>query len=172
MKQDFVLRPTDGTSAEMHFTLRSRNQIQTRDDAAISVSILRRDDNGFITVLFGEKIVSGFVDKHNGSVTLTVDGRPQTFSLQPAALDAMRQGLLHANKHSGPMEIRSPIPGTLKALMVEVGATVEAGQTLAILEAMKMENEIRAPHTGIVEKISAGAGQNVASGALLFTLKV
>ena len=172
MKQDYVLRSVDGTSAPMCFTLGAHNQLQNGEEAAQPLTILRREASGFITLLHGDRVVSGFVDPHNGSVTLTLDGRPQTFSLQSAALDAMRQGLLKSHKPSGPMEIRSPIPGTLKAVMVAAGERVEAGQTLAILEAMKMENEIRAPHAGSVESIGASAGQNVTSGALLFTLAI
>jgi len=173
VKHEYVLRPIEKTSGgEIRFGLGALKQIQTGEDATHTVSILRRDENGFATILFGERVVCGFIDPKNGEITLTLDGRPETFSLRPAALDAMRQGLLQSKKHSGPIDIKSPIPGTIKALMIEVNATVAAGQTLGILEAMKMENEIRAPHAGVVERICVTSGQNVAAGALLFTIKV
>lgn len=171
MKQDYVLRPLNGASEGIGFSAHARNQISVREEAAVSVSILRRDPSGFATILFGDKVVTGFVSASGGELILTLDGHTESFSLRPAALDAMHQGLLQSKQHTGPIEVKSPIPGTIKSVLVEVNAVVEAGQTLAILEAMKMENEIRAPHAGTVEKMCISAGQNVASGALLFTIK-
>jgi biotin carboxyl carrier protein len=68
-------------------------------------------------------------------------------------------------------EVRTPIPGLVKAVLVAAGAAVAAGQTLVVLEAMKMENEIRAPHAGVIERVEAQPGQSLAGGALLFVLR-
>ena len=57
--------------------------------------------------------------------------------------------------------VKSPIPGRIKAVFVQLGDQVEAGDSLLILEAMKMENEIRAPRTGSVTQLNVSAGQNV-----------
>jgi biotin carboxyl carrier protein len=51
-----------------------------------------------------------------------------------------------------------------------VGQLVEAGAGLVVVEAMKMENELRAPHRGIVEQVHVAAGQRVEKGAALVTL--
>lgn len=171
MKQDYVLRHADDAACEIRFALHPHNRIESASSEPVLVSMLRRDDCGFVTVLFGERVVCGFIDKHNGTVTLTLDGRPEKFSLRPAALDTMHQGLLNTRHNTGPINVRCPIPGTLKAVLIDVGVSVAAGQTLAILEAMKMENEIRAPHAGIVETVLAVPGQNVAAETLLFTIK-
>ena len=171
MMQEYVLRPVEDKPGEIRFALRWHGQVQTHGAEPVALAILRRDENGFATVLFGERVVCGFIESRNGDVTLTLDGRPETFSLRPAALDAMREGLLHAKAPGGPIDVKSPIPGLIKAVLVDANAPVEAGQTLAILEAMKMENEIRSPHAGVVEKVCTSAGQNVAAGALLFSIK-
>lgn len=171
MKQNYVLRHADDAACELRFTLHPHNRIESGSAEPILVVMLRRDDCGFVTVLFGERVVCGFIDKHNGTVTLTLDGRPQKFSLRPAAVDTMHQGLLNSNHNSGPINVRCPIPGTIKAILIQVGASVAAGQTLAILEAMKMENEIRATRAGTVETVHAINGQNVAAETLLFTIK-
>ena len=67
-------------------------------------------------------------------------------------------------------EVRSPMQGTVAQIDVEVGARVEAGQVLMVLEAMKMQNPIRAAITGVVESLQVKVGQVVASGAALATV--
>ena len=57
--------------------------------------------------------------------------------------------------------IKAPIPGRIKTVFVAPGESVEAGQPLFILEAMKMENEIHAPKSGVVSQISVKPGQDV-----------
>ncbi|NJM06624.1 acetyl-CoA carboxylase biotin carboxylase subunit [Candidatus Gracilibacteria bacterium] len=63
----------------------------------------------------------------------------------------------------------SPLQGRLAAVRVEVGQLVEVGQVLFIVEAMKMENEIAAPHAGTLKEIHVAAGTTVEAGALLAT---
>ncbi len=68
---------------------------------------------------------------------------------------------------SGDGRVKAPIPGLVTRLLVKQGETVEPGQPLLILEAMKMENEIRAPRGGIVQQLHVQAGESVARDALL-----
>lgn len=68
---------------------------------------------------------------------------------------------------SGDGRVKAPIPGLITRILVQPGAAVEAGQALLILEAMKMENEIRAPFDGVVSSISVTGGQSVVRNQLL-----
>ena len=61
----------------------------------------------------------------------------------------------------GDSVVASPMPGVVVAVLVQEGDQVRTGQGLAILEAMKMENEIRAPRSGIIELVSVSPGQRV-----------
>ena len=70
-----------------------------------------------------------------------------------------------AGGHDG--TIRSPMPGTVVAVHVAPGDSVEAGQALLVVEAMKMEHTLTAPYDGIVSQLAARPGQQVAVGALL-----
>jgi acetyl/propionyl-CoA carboxylase alpha subunit len=63
--------------------------------------------------------------------------------------------------------IKAPIPGLIARVLVEPAAQVAAGQPLLLLEAMKMENEIRAPFAGTVTSLNVQAGQEVALNQLL-----
>lgn len=68
-------------------------------------------------------------------------------------------------------DILSPMPGVILGVKVKVGDTVKFGQTLAILEAMKMENDIPATQDGVVEEIKIKEGDAVETDAVLFVLK-
>lgn len=72
-----------------------------------------------------------------------------------------------ARPHGGDGRVKAPIPGTIARVLVAPGARVELGQPLLVLEAMKMENQIVAPRAGVVERLSAAAGQSVTLGAVL-----
>ena len=75
-----------------------------------------------------------------------------------------------AGAAGGPLEIRAIIPGRVVAVAVAPGDTVEAGQTLLAVEAMKMQNELRAPRAGTVTRVPAGAGATVEVGDVLVVL--
>ena len=63
---------------------------------------------------------------------------------------------------SGDGRVKAPIPGLITRVLVQPGDQVEAGQPLLVLEAMKMENEIRAPRGGSVSRVDVVEGQGVA----------
>jgi len=67
--------------------------------------------------------------------------------------------------------VKSSIPGRVAQILCGKGDTVEAGQPLLVIEAMKMENEIRSPRAGVVEEISVEAGRKVETGELLVKLR-
>ncbi|HET7388189.1 MAG TPA: biotin carboxylase N-terminal domain-containing protein [Nocardioidaceae bacterium] len=61
----------------------------------------------------------------------------------------------------------APMPGTVVSVVVEQGGEVEAGQPVLVLEAMKMQHTVAAPHAGTITELPARAGQQVAAGAVL-----
>jgi biotin carboxyl carrier protein len=78
----------------------------------------------------------------------------------------------HGKKHGGleaegRQHIVAPMPGKVIRLLVNVGDAVEAGQGLLVIEAMKMQNEIRSPKRGKVERLHAAEGQAVNAGDVL-----
>ncbi len=72
---------------------------------------------------------------------------------------------------SGPARILAPMPGKIVRVLVEAGQQVVAGQGLVVMEAMKMENELKAPRPGTVRQLAAREGQAVETGALLAVLE-
>lgn len=67
--------------------------------------------------------------------------------------------------------VRSPLPGTILRLPVKEGEKVEAGQAVAILEAMKMENTIEAERAGTVTKIHVSQGDSIPEGGEIMTIE-
>ena len=70
----------------------------------------------------------------------------------------------------GASKVNAPMPGTILDVKVAVGATVKKGDTLCVLEAMKMENDIPAPADGKVVAINVTKGASVNAGDILVSL--
>ena len=71
---------------------------------------------------------------------------------------------------AGAVAIKAPMPGTILDVKVSVGASVKKGDIVAILEAMKMENEIFAPQDGVVASVNVSKGASVNADDLLVSL--
>ncbi len=76
-----------------------------------------------------------------------------------------------ASATRGPTEVRATIPGRIVAVSIVPGDTIIAGQQLVVVEAMKMQNELRAPRDGVVSKVAVGAGHTIEVGDLLLVLQ-
>jgi len=70
------------------------------------------------------------------------------------------------------VSIRAPMPGRVVRVLVEAGARVKRGQTLVILEAMKMQNEIPAPRDGVVREVAVVEGESITADRVVVVLEV
>jgi acetyl-CoA/propionyl-CoA carboxylase biotin carboxyl carrier protein len=87
------------------------------------------------------------------------------------ARKAPKRGERKAGGGAAGDEVHSPLQGNMWKVLVEKGATVEEGQLLCIIEAMKMENEITAHKAGVVEELAVKEGEPIANGALIAVIK-
>jgi biotin carboxyl carrier protein len=83
----------------------------------------------------------------------------------------LRSGQGSGAHHSGAAEIISPMPGKIVRVLVEAGAEVAAGDGVIVVEAMKMQNEMKAPKAGVVVSINAEAGTTVNAGDVLAVIE-
>lgn len=93
--------------------------------------------------------------RDNDKYYLAVDG--EYYMLEKAK--ASTQG--HADTATEKNSVTSSMPGLLVKMPVKVGETIKAGDTLAIVEAMKMQNELHAPRDGVIKKVNFKEGEQV-----------
>jgi biotin carboxyl carrier protein len=108
----------------------------------------------------------------SGELLVYVNGRPIVVSLSPAdtaraRITARRPGGRSERLPSGPHRVVAPMSGRIAKVLVKVGDQVTARQGLVVVEAMKMENELRSPRDGTVLEVRALEGALVESNALL-----
>jgi len=83
----------------------------------------------------------------------------------------LRSGQTSAAHQAGAAEIVSPMPGKIVRVLVEAGAKVAAGSGVIVVEAMKMQNEMKAPKAGVVISINANEGATVNAGDVLAVIE-
>jgi biotin carboxyl carrier protein len=89
-------------------------------------------------------------------------------TLVAAARDAIAP---HRKAAAGPAKVSAPMPGKIVRVVASSGQDVRAGECLVVMEAMKMENEIRSPRDGRIKDVLVKEGQAVESGALLILVE-
>jgi len=105
---------------------------------------------------------------------VVVDGWRFEVEVEAEARAALRERASRAaasHVQAGPFEVRAVIPGRIVSVEVVPGDSVVAGQRVMIIEAMKMQNELRVPRDGTVGRIVTGAGQTIEVGDLLLVLE-
>ena len=110
------------------------------------------------------------VEEEGGAIFVTLHGQRHKVLVRHPLEKTLRE-VRHAGPAASGETIESPIPGLVVAIKVKVGDTVAAGQAVAVVEAMKMQNELAATVGGVVETIFVSERQTVESGAKLVRLK-
>jgi glutaconyl-CoA/methylmalonyl-CoA decarboxylase subunit gamma len=109
------------------------------------------------------------VDGAAPDLTVTVDNRAVPLKLQTAR--AKVAGRAAPPPKAGPSAVQSPMPGKVVKVLVAVGDEVKSGQGVVVVEAMKMENELKSPKDGKVKAVAVKEGQAVEAGQNLVTLE-
>jgi glutaconyl-CoA/methylmalonyl-CoA decarboxylase subunit gamma len=92
------------------------------------------------------------------------EAAPASSAAAPAPQPGAHRPPAAAGKGEAVTVIKSPLPGLINTVSVQVGDMVRAGQVVVVMEAMKMENQIQAPCDGTVSKVFIKKGDNVAEG--------
>lgn len=120
----------------------------------VTVEVLQAKE-GRLDLLVDGQHVTAYVSAENSRRWVTIDG-------QTAVL--MKSAGAHSRAHGHPHaagELSAPMPGQIRTLNVRAGESVTKGQTLIVLEAMKMEIRVQAPQDGRVKKVFVQPGQTV-----------
>lgn len=147
--------------------------VRYEDDAPAHAELSDIEGSPVRMVKLGTHVYRVVAEKRQGRgrYTLWVDG----YRFETEALDERTRSIRDLSAASaaptGPAPIIAPMPGLIVRVNVSVGDRVEAGQGIVVMEAMKMENELRATATGTVKSIEVAAGTVVEKGALLVGLE-
>ncbi len=140
-------------------------QATLEGEAGVIADVAETAPNTFSVLLAGQS--------HEISVTSSADGKLNLQSgrfeftaevIDPRSWRGRRHGGVEAE---GRQQIVAPMPGKVIRVLVRAGEKVEAGQGLLVVEAMKMQNEIRSPKSGTVERVVVAEGQAVNAGEVL-----
>jgi biotin carboxyl carrier protein len=139
--------------------------------------IEKREERGATIVTAGGipyRIEGSPAPPANGTeAEVTVDYRPVTLKVEGTlggARPATQRAERKASAATASGGIVAPMAGTIVRVDVKAGDTVSAGDVLLVMEAMKMENEIKAPKDGTVDEVLVSAGQKVSEGTSLVAL--
>ena len=157
MKLDLTI---DGREARIELSP-GKFRLDTGPEREVSVEAVQP---GVYSVLMDGRSFEARVD----GMAVTVGGRRFAIEVRdPRRWNRQRGGA----GHSGVQQISTPMPGKVVRVLAAVGDCVEAGQGIAVVEAMKMQNEMKAARPGRVVSISAKVGGAVAAGEVLATIE-
>lgn len=139
-------------------------------DRPVDIDLKSIDGRSLYSLILDGASYEVFVERHETRYYITIAGDRYEVLVEDERKKQLRE--LSGAKHEeiGELRISAPMPGLVVAVIVEEGQSVKTGDGVVILEAMKMENEIRAPSAGIVDSIRVSAGQTVNQGDIMVEL--
>lgn len=111
------------------------------------------------------------IDEREDSLTVHIDGVAVPVTVADRRRLWSRGGRDQGAVGSGPRSIVAPMPGRIVKVLVAKGEQVSARQGLVVVEAMKMENELRSPRAGIVAEVRVSEGMSVDANAILVVIE-
>jgi biotin carboxyl carrier protein len=143
-------------------------------EASLPAGQFDTDQAGHYSLLVGPQSFDVYVqpvtaaDEDGASRVFEVHVRGQVYRVRLADERTRALASLAGGAHtSGDANIRAPMPGLVSNVLAEEGTEVQRGQAVIVLEAMKMENDLTTPRTGIVKSLRVAKGQAVNQGDLL-----
>ena len=133
------------------------------DGEPIAVELVEARAPGFVSWFADGRQRRAYVARRGGAFEVTIGER--RFLVQPAS--ARRGRHVVGGAEDAPGRITAPLAGVVVEVRAAAGDVLEAGATVLVLEAMKMQNEVQIPHDGAITAVHAAAGDNVDKGALL-----
>ena len=137
---------------------------------SVEVDILAAGNDLFSLLLGGRSYEVDVLPIEEG-LTVLVRGEPYHLRIQDERTARLRAAVGRGKAPTGKRTVTSPMPGKVVKHLVKVGDAVQAGQGVIVVEAMKMENELKAPGSGTVREIRAPEGSLVTGGAPLVIIE-
>ena len=159
----------DGEEREFAFVRRGDQLVCTSGDKTYELDLSLIGDGAMFSMLVDGKSYDVLADVQREQVALQIVGERFVVHVEDDRERAAHAAAGH--KASGKRELRAAMPGIVVAVKAKEGDVVEEGQTLVVLEAMKMQNPLGAETSGKVTRVLCKQGEAVAGGALLMELE-
>ena len=177
MTRYFVQNESEGAPESDAVEIELREQADrlsaTLDEEQLSLDLRKVSEPSLYSLVVNDRSYEVFVEERDPSGTLfavLIGGEQFLLRVQDEMVQHLSRIQKRSRADSGSLAIKAPMPGVVLGVEVAAGDTVQRGQGLVILGAMKMENQIKAPRDGIVQAIECEAGQIVEQGRVLVTL--
>jgi biotin carboxyl carrier protein len=131
------------------------------DGCAEAADVVETGPDSYSILLAGRAFEARVSRQGSGETDLLVRCAGMDFRMQVRDPRSWRAGRHNVLAAAGPQQVLAPMPGKVVRVLVAVGEEVEAGRGLLVVEAMKMQNEIRAPKSGRIERVLVTEGQPV-----------
>ncbi len=118
-------------------------------------------ESGTLSLLIDNRSLEAIVEEREDAWEVLLHGELYAVHVQDERAYRLAQARGKLSDASEAVVIRSPMPGLILDVLVEEGAHIGQGQTVVILESMKMENELRAGRDGVVTRVHVGKGDSV-----------
>lgn len=141
------------------------------DGEVVDVDMVRSGVPELYSVLFAGRSFEMLVSADRFSYAVNVRGDHFQVQVEDERARRLNRGRRLPTLPDGELAVIAPIPGLVVKVLVQEGDLIEEGQPLVLLEAMKMENELRSMRAGKVKSIAAAAGQRVDQNAVLIILE-
>ncbi len=148
----------------------SKNKIEI-DGKELQCDLLHLSGNTYILKL-ENKFYRVSADKiKNGNYSISLEGNRFEAEIRSALQEKASQLLQQAGTLKKRIEVKAPMPGMVLKIKKKEGDEISNGETIIILEAMKMENDLRAPQSGNIKDIFIREGTAVEKGTVLFSIE-
>lgn len=150
----------------------SNRTVQAQVDGRKYQLVVHQSGDDNYLIFEGERVFDCRVNPHHGSKeTFDVVVRGNNYSITIIDPRRLRTGLDSDGHHHGTAELIAPMPGKVVRVLVEAGQAVEAGTGIVVVEAMKMQNEMKAPRAGVVVSMNVQQGATVEAGTVLAVIE-
>ena len=147
---------------------RDGKETATIGDKTWAVDLKQYSDTSLVSLLLDTRSLELLVEPQGETYTILKDIEQYRAVVRPAWAAESRRGV--GESGDGEVTVSSPLVGVVVDVRVSAGQIVDQGETLLVIEAMKMQNEMRAPKAGLVKAVRVRKGQKVIARQPLVTV--
>ena len=141
------------------------------DGQPVEVNLVQCGVPELYSVLFGGHSYEMLIASERFNYSVNVRGEQFQVQVEDDRARRLNRGRKMPTLPEGELAVTAPIPGLVVKVLVREGDSIEEGQPLVLLEAMKMENELRSQRSGVVKSVVVTPGQRVEQNSVLLILE-